>query len=201
MKTNKLTSAFTVTFVLTCLSFKPANSQDDSSKTFSVKGFSIYYSKYNTFNYKTVFNKDAKSEIKLDEFSELKFMSDSIIKVSNTRNSDETKIPIKNINRIKIETGNMFWMGVSIGTVAGTVAGIILMQNSIRRKKETGNYFVYIKSLSDIAYPALGFILGFLSGGAIGGRISAYDTYDFKKKNKKDDIMKVLKSKGLNKTK
>ena len=195
MKTKILN--FTAALILLC-PICDVHSQTYNNKTFNVSGFTFLYSENNNSGFQDTSGISNLPARKMDQVTEVKYLTDSIILASSMYTNEETKIPVQNINSINIRTGSNFWLGTGIGAGAGTLLGIVtaaITYNSV----DNDPYSKFFTGMTYVAYPLIGFLTGSIIGGVIGGNSKTYDTYDFTRipNNKQERLLKILNSNSI----
>ena len=190
----------TTALILIC-TVQLAYTQNYTSKTFNVSGFTLFYSGNDDSKIKDMTSNSPLPVLKMDQVSEVKFLSDSIIKASSKYTNEEAKIPVQNINIIKVRTGSKFWVGTGIGAGAGLLIGLTAGLIAYNSSEDNTNNIGYeiVSATFSLAFPVIGLLTGSIIGGVIGGASKTYDTYDFTrtKSNKSKRLYKILNSNSI----
>ena len=136
--------------------------------------------------------------ITFNDISKIRFLSDSLISVSNQQRSD-LKLKINGINKIGIKSGTHSLEGTLIGIGLGIVGGGLLGYAFGKSTEEKNPVRGWIYIDPGGAGGAIGAFCGALIGGIIGnigGRnVNSYDTFDMQKNNfdKKSELKRILR--------
>ena len=162
-------------------------SQYNSNPIYFTNDISIIYyegSGLQIWNAKTgekTFVSHSIKEYSVGHISKIRFLSDSLISVSNYENSDLI-MKISGIKEIRINNGSYLLTGIGLGALAGLVAGAAL--GSIigsESESESTNGFHFNGLSTDIGLgigAAAGLLIGGITGGIIGGNNQTYETID-----------------------
>lgn len=160
-------------------------SQTDSLNTFKLSDATIYYSIGSLENKRIV--KEQKSMtsnlISITNVKKVRFISDSLIIVSNIKRSDFQLNPNK-INSIRIRTGTYFGTGAGWGALSGIILGALIGYSA----ESGGNSSA--PSYATGGGILLGIIIGPLVGGIIGGNIPYYENFPIH--SNKDEFKRIL---------
>lgn len=151
-------------------------SQFDDGNVYYVKGFSLDY-----------------SGIEKNNISEIKFLSDSLIRIKSNIDGTSEKIAVEKINSMSFRDGSYGWLGAGIGAAVGTIVGILWVNSATSDDNSTESQIVGTVVSPGIAIGSV--LVGTILGGVIGINIGKYDNYYFDKneKDKEDKMKKILK--------
>ena len=175
-------------------------SQYDSNKIYNTNNILIEYNegsrKY--VNIKGDIISEVPNLITLNDISKIRFLSDSLISVSNQQSSD-LKLKINGINKIGIKTGTQSLKGTLIGIGLGIIAGGLLGYAIGKSTEEKNPVRGWIYIDPGGAGGAIGAFCGALIGGIIGnigGRnVNSYETFYIHKNtlDKKSELKRILR--------
>lgn len=169
MKTINIIYLTIVIFLMTCTVIY---SQNDTSLVYYTDDILIYYNNGFIENLSSVSKEktmipDSRS---ISDIKKIRFLSDSLISVSNDKNND-LKIKINKINAVSYKNGSYTGAGIGLGILGGIIFGAII--GSLAEPQSWNGM--------DGIYTGAGAILGIPIGGIIGGfigaSISSYDIY------------------------
>ncbi len=111
------------------------------------------------------------------------------------------KVAIDSIKEIRCVRKSQLLKGIAIGTVAGTLLGVVLAPKNEPEQPAPKNPLEeelneVSASLSTIGPIAFGMVLGFVTGAVIGGAMGKDDVYDFSQRTlseKRSDIALIIK--------
>ncbi|MEO8210847.1 MAG: hypothetical protein ABI840_09805 [bacterium] len=190
MKTQK----FKINVTLFLLSFcSIAFSQNDSTKIFKMKDFSISYIKglANLYNDVTKKNNRVSLITTVEDITKLSFMNDTIISISTER-SQSQQLNLDKITQLSIYRGSNTWKGIVIGAGAGAVLGFLVGVLS----GSTEGTIWFTPEATGVLMGIVGIPLGAIIGGIVGANNPSFDTFTLGnvKQNKKDALIKILNS-------
>jgi len=153
--------------------------QFDRGETYYTKGFSIDY-----------------SGIKKNNISELKFLSDSLIRIKNSLDGTSEKLAVENISSMSFRNGSYGWLGAGIGAAVGILVGVVWANNISNENNENYGY-PDGRGFLPLGVAIASVLGGTITGGIIGLNTGKYDNYCFDKyeKEKTVKIKKILKVK------
>lgn len=159
-------------------------SQTNSNPIYFTNDISIIYyegSGQQIWNAKSGKKTFVSHSISVGHINKIRFLSDSLISVSNYENSDLI-MKISGIKEIRINNGSYLLTGIGLGALAGLVAGAAL-GSIIGSESESGstNGFHFDGLSTDIGLgigAAAGLLIGGITGGIIGGNNQTYETID-----------------------
>lgn len=181
MKTQKI---IYLTIVILLVISSTVYSQTNSNPIYFTNDISIIYyegSGKQIWNAKTGGKTFISHSISVGHISKIRFLSDSLISVSNYEYSDLI-MKISGIKEIRINNGSYLLTGIGLGALAGLVAGAAL--GSIigsESESESTNGFHFDGLSTDIGLgigAAAGLLIGGITGGIIGGNNQTYETID-----------------------
>lgn len=178
-------------------------SQSDSGLTYFPRDISLSY--YNGTMISTSITTGEKTIvydfITIDDVKKIRFLSDSLISISNPQNTN-LQLNINKIKEVSFKKGNYSGIGVIVGALSGLILGAVIGNGTA--KEETGPF----AGLAGLEESLIGGFFGFMGGAAIGGiigsNIESSDDYFFpvNQVNKKEEIKRILNlNAGSSKTK
>ncbi len=150
-------------------------SQTDEVRTYYPLGLSLNY-----------------SGAEMDNISELKFLSDSLMQLKIHLDPNSSEISVDRINSMSFKNGSYGWLGAGVGAGVGAIVGIaqIISASGINDDATRGLTTI---GVSFIAFAEI--LAGALVGGLVGMNVGKYDSYYFDKaeKEKAKKIKNILK--------
>lgn len=171
-------------------------SQSDSVNTYYQNDITIEYSSglIKSISLESGYSVYIPESRSLEGINKVKFLSDSIIKVSGKETSD-VLVNIYKIEKITVSRGvspGKIFGGAAIGALFGAGAGALINGLNDDNKESGGPYIAPDFEGWDTALTGL--IIGALTGGIIGSLIPSYETYTMNKLNneKRKELEKIL---------
>lgn len=135
--------------------------------------------------------------ITIDDISKIRFLSDSLISVSNQQRSD-LKLKINGINKIGIKSGTQSLKGTLIGIGLGIVGGGLLgyaFGKSDETRPTNALFYIDPGAASAVVGALLGAIIGGITGNRVGRNSNSYDTFYMHKNtlDKKSELKRILR--------
>ena len=136
--------------------------------------------------------------ITFNDISKIRFLSDSLISVSNQQSSD-LKLKINGINKIGIKTGTQSLkgtlIGIGLGIVGGGLLGYAFGKSTEEENPVKGWFYIDPGGIGAAAGVLFGAIIGGITGNITGRNSNSYDTFYMHKNtlDKKSELKRILR--------